>query len=80
MHVIFIGNLDYDMQVSDKVIPLQHVCHIIYSINLVKSQLSYVKHSNLNLNKVILTYMPNNCMHAINFNCGISDVHNIIDV
>ena len=80
MYVIFIGNLDYDMLVADKSTPFQHVCDIIYSINLVKSQPSYVKHSNLSLNNVILTYMPNSCMHTIKFNCDINDVHNIIDV
>jgi len=63
MYVIFISNLDYDMQVSDKMIPLQHVGDIIYSINLVKSKPSYVKHSNLSLNNVILTYIAKQ-LHA----------------
>jgi hypothetical protein len=32
------------------------------------------------LNDVILTNSPNNCMNVLNFNCGISDVHNLISV
>jgi hypothetical protein len=32
------------------------------------------------LNVVTLTNSPNNCMNVLNFNCGISDVHNLISV
>ena len=32
------------------------------------------------LNDVILTNKPNYCMNTNNYNCGISDVHNIISI
>jgi hypothetical protein len=36
---MFIGDLNYDMLVSDKSSPLQNVCDIFDLTNLVKSQL-----------------------------------------
>ena len=77
---MFIGDLNYDMLVSDKSSPLQNVCDIFDLTNLVKSPTCYTKNSNPSLNDVILTNMPNNCMNVTNFNCGISDVHNLIAV
>ena len=77
---MFIGDLNYDMLVSDKSSPLQNVCDIFYLTNLVKSPTCYTKNLNPRLNDVILTNMPNNCMNVTNFNDGISDVHNLIAV
>ena len=74
------GTFAYDMLVSDKSSPLQNVCDIFDLTNLVKSPTCYNKNSNPSLNDVILTNMPNNCMNVTNFNCGISDVHNLIAV
>ena len=68
------------MLVSDKSTPLQNVCDIFDLTNLVKNPTCYTKNSNLSLNDVILTNMPSNCMNVTNFNCGISDVHNLIAV
>ena len=75
---MFIGDLDNDMLVPAKSTPLQNVCDIFDLTNLVKSATCYTKISNPSLNDVILTNMPNNCMNVTNFNCGISDLHNLI--
>ena len=40
----------------------------------------FTKIADPTLNDVILTNSPNNCMNVLNFNCGISDVHNLISV
>ena len=77
---MFIGDLNYDMLVSDKSSPLQNVCDIFDLTNLVKGPTCYTKNSNPSLNDVILTNMPNNCMNVTNCNCGINDVHNLITV
>ena len=77
---MFIGDLNYDMLVSDKSSPLQNVCDIFDLTNLVKSPTCYTKNSNPSLNDVILTNMPNNCMNVTHLNCGIGDVHNLIAV
>jgi hypothetical protein len=57
---MFIGDLNYNMLVSDKSSPLQNVCDIFDLTNLVKSPTCYTKNSNPSLNDVILTNMPNN--------------------
>ena len=62
------------------IMALQNVYDIFDFTNLVKSPTCYTKNSNPSLNDVILTNMPNNCMNVKNFNCGISDVHNLIAV
>ena len=75
---MFIGDLNYEMLVPDKSTPLQNVCDIFDLTDLVKSPTCYTKNSNPSLNDVILTNMTNNCMNVTNFNCGISDVHDLI--
>jgi hypothetical protein len=75
---MFIGDLNYDMLVPNKSSPLQNVCDIFDLTDLVKSPTCYTKNSNPSLNDVILTNMTNNCMNVTNFNCGISDVHDLI--
>jgi hypothetical protein len=57
---MFIGDLNYDMLVSDKSSSLQNVCDIFDLTNLVNSPTCYTKNSNPSLNNVILTNMPNN--------------------
>jgi hypothetical protein len=49
---MFIGDLNYDMLVSDKSSPLQNVCDIFDLINLVKSHTCHTKNSNPSLNDV----------------------------
>jgi hypothetical protein len=39
-----------------------------------------MKGASPSLNDVILTNKPNYCMNTNNYNCGISDVHNIIAI
>ena len=72
---MFISELNYDMLVSDKSTPLQNVCDIFDLTNLVKSPTCYTKNLNPSLNQY-----AKHCMNATKFNCGISDVHNLIAV
>jgi hypothetical protein len=51
---MFIGDLNYDMLVSDTFSPLQNVCDIFDFTNLVKSSTCYTKNSNPRLNSNFL--------------------------
>jgi hypothetical protein len=76
----YIGDLNYDFLDEKKCAPLVSVCDILDLTNLVKRPTCFTKIADPTLNDVILTNSPNNCMNVLNFNCGISDVHNLISV
>ena len=48
--------------------------------NLIKDVTCFKKDSKPSLLDVILTNKPNNCASTCNFNCGISDLHNMVSV
>ena len=77
---MFIGDMNYDMLNHDKSSPLTSVCDIFDLQNLVKDPTCFTKNASPSLNDVILTNAPNQCMNVLNFNCGLSDVHNFISV
>jgi hypothetical protein len=77
---MYIGDLNYDFLDEKKCAPLVSVCDILDLTNLVKRPTCFTKIADPTLNDVILTNSPNNCMNVLNFNCGISDVHNLISV
>jgi hypothetical protein len=43
--------------------------------NMIKSPTCFTKNVPPTLNDVILTNQSNYCQNALNFNCGLSDVH-----
>ena len=75
-----IGDLNYDFFDEKNVHHLVSVCDILDLTDLVKRPTCFTKIADPTLNDVILTNSPNNCMNVLNFNCGISDVHNLISV
>ena len=77
---MYIGDLNYDFLDEKRCAPLVSVCDILDLTNLVKRPTCFTKIADPTLNDVILTISPNNCMNVLNFNCGISDDHNLISV
>ena len=75
---MFLGDMNYDMLVSEKSSALTNMCDIFYLHNLVKKNPTcFTKQAAPSLNDVILTNTPKQCMNILNFNCGISDAHNV---
>jgi hypothetical protein len=77
-YVILIGDLNYNVLNEDKGTPLTTMCDIFYYTNLVKTATCHIKNANPTLIDVILTNKPSYCQNITNFNCGLSDVHNLI--
>jgi hypothetical protein len=78
---LILGDLNYDMLVNEKCTALKEVCDIFYLTNMVVDPTCFTKGASPSLNDVILyTNKPNYCMNTNNYNCGISDVHNIISI
>jgi hypothetical protein len=68
------------MLVNEKCTALKEVCDIFDLTNMVVDPTCFTKGASPSLNDVILTNKPNYCMNTNNYNCGISDVHNIISI
>ena len=77
---MFLGDMNYDMLVSEKSSALTNICDIFYLHNLVNNPTCFTKQAAPSLNDVILTNTPKQCMKILNFNCDINDVHNFISV
>ena len=69
---LILGDLSYDMLVNEKCIALKEVCDIFDLSNMVVDPTYFTKGASASLNDVIL--------YTNNYNCGISDVHNIISI
>jgi hypothetical protein len=68
------------MLVNEKCTALKEVCDIFDLTNMVVDPTYFTKGASPSLNDVILTNKSNYCMNTNNYNCGISDVHNIIAI
>ena len=77
---MFIGDMNYDMLKYDKSIPLTSVCDILDLHNLVKEPTCFTRNASPSRDDVMLSNSPNHCMNVMNFNCGLSDVHNMISI
>ena len=77
---VVIGDLNYDMLSPQKCTSLKHVCDIFDFTNMIKSPTCLTKNAPPTLNDVILTNQSNYCQNALNFNYGLSDVHNTISI
>ncbi|KAK3091810.1 hypothetical protein FSP39_022788 [Pinctada imbricata] len=75
---IIMGDLNYDLNDESKCQPLQDLCDIFDLSNIIKGETCFPKHSKPSQIDVVLSnnqkLFPTHC----NFNCGVSDVHNII--
>ncbi|CAG2237113.1 unnamed protein product [Mytilus edulis] len=79
-NMIFLGDLNYNLLSIDKCTPLSTVCDICGIENIVKGATCFTKDAKPTLNDVILTNKKNMLQNTTNFNCGLSDVHNIIAI
>ena len=77
-NILVLGDLNYNMQDREQSSPLQSVCDIFDYSNLVKKETCFTKNASPTLIDVILTNKPSHCQNTTNFNCGLSDVHNIV--
>jgi hypothetical protein len=77
-NIMVIGDLNSDLLHSDKAKPVSNICDIFDFVNIVKGATCYTKRAPPSLIDVILTNKPRLCYNMCNFNCGVSDVHNII--
>ncbi|CAG2195891.1 unnamed protein product [Mytilus edulis] len=77
-NVIIIGDLNYNCLDAEKCIPLINMCDVFDFTNIVKKATCFTKNALPTLLDVILTNKPNFCQNISNFNCGLSDYHNII--
>jgi hypothetical protein len=75
-----LGDLNFDYLHAEKGNALKNVCDIFDLTNLIKNPTCFRKDANPSLVDVILTNKPTSCGKICNFDCGISDVHNIISV
>ena len=76
---LVIGDLNYDM-LSPQKKPFKNVCDILDFTNMIKSATCFTKNAPPTLNDVILTNQSSYCQYALNFNCGLSNMHNTISI
>ena len=77
---LIMGDINYDMLVAEKSKTMREICDVCDLSNIVKGPTCFTKTTLPSLNDLILTNRANFCMNTLNFNCGLSDVHNIISV
>ena len=77
---MFLGDLNFDCLTEEKSRNLKNLLDVYDLSNLVKEPTCFAKGSKPSLVDVILTNKPSYCGNTCNFDCGISDVHNIIAV
>ncbi|VDI71288.1 Hypothetical predicted protein, partial [Mytilus galloprovincialis] len=75
---IVLGDLNFDMLISDKCQPLSDICDIFDLDQLVKEPTCFKKDCRPSLVDVILTNKKSSCFKTLNFPTGISDCHNFI--
>ena len=61
---------------NSKSTPSNNVCDIFDFSNLIKKATCFTKDAL----PTLLTNKPNKCQNATNFNCALSDYHNLISV
>ena len=78
-NIIIIGDLNYNYLDDEKCTPLKTMCDVFDYTNIVKKATCFTKYVLIpTLIDVILTNKPNFCQNVSNFNCDLSDYHNMI--
>ena len=77
-HYILLGDLNFDMLDKSKSSNLNNVCDIFDLSNMVKEPTCFTSGNKSSLVDDILTCNSECIGKTLNFNCGLSDVHNII--
>lgn len=76
-HVIM-GDLNFDMLDKSKCETVSDICDIFDLSNMIKEPTCYTANNKSTLLDVILTNNTSCMGKILNFNCGLSDVHNLI--
>lgn len=79
-NINIIGDLNFDMSRDDKNFQLVNLCDVFNLANIVKQPTCFRPGSVPSLIDVFLTNKSDLCANHCNFNCGLSDMHNIIAV
>ena len=77
-HVICIGDLNYDLLKKDKCKTLTNICDNFNLENVIKNPTCCMKNHQPTLIDVILTNSKNLICNSTNFDCGLSDCHDMI--
>jgi hypothetical protein len=77
-NIMVLGDLNYDMLHLNKGKVLVELCDIFDLTNVIKTETCHVKNCKASLVDVILTNKPQYLFNSLNFDCGISDCHNMI--
>ena len=77
-NIICIGDLNYDLLIKEKSKPLTNICDNFNLQCMVKEPTCFTKNQTPTLIDVILTNSKTLLCNTVNFNCGLSDCHNMI--
>ena len=77
-HICVIGDLNYNLLIPEKSQTLNNIMDTYNLKNLVKDPTCFTKTSTPSLIDMIMTNSPNFLCNTINFNCGLSDCHNMV--
>ena len=77
-NIICIGDLNYDLLIKEKSKPLTNICDNFNLHCMVKEPTCFTKNQTPTLIDVILTNSKTLLCNTVNFNCGLSDCHNMI--
>ena len=77
-HICIVGDLNYNLLVSEKSHTLRKTIDTYSLKNLIQDPTCHTKISQPSLIDVFLTNSPSFLCNTINFDCGLSDCHNMI--
>ena len=77
---ILIGDLNFDLNDPQKGKTLIDICDIFDLTNMIKSDTCFTKYGKPSLVDVLLTNQPQYLFNSFNFDCGLSDCHNMIGI
>ena len=77
-NLILIGDMNFDMLDKEKCQTLNDVCDIFDLENVINKPTCFTRNNMPSLLDIILTNNKSFISKTCNFNCGLSDVHNII--
>ena len=79
-NTILLGDLNFDLNDPQKGKTLSDICDIFDLTNMIKSETCVTKFGKPSLVDVLLTNQPQYLFNSFNFDCGLSDCHNMIGI
>ncbi|KAK3097542.1 hypothetical protein FSP39_010594 [Pinctada imbricata] len=79
-HFMIVGDLNYNLLDQQKGKPLLDLCDVFDLTNVIKSETCFTKIGKPSLVDVLLSNQPQYLFSPINFDCGLSDYHNLIGI